>query len=98
MLVGFYNNDDFKYAGKVGTGYDDAFLEKWRPKLDKIERKTSPFSDYADDKGGKYHWVQPKYVGEFGFTEWTNDNKLRHPRFHGMRDDKKPEDVVKEKA
>lgn len=98
LLVGFYDNDDFKYAGKVGTGYDDAFLEKWRPKLDKIERKTSPFSDYADDKGGKYHWVQPKYVGEFGFTEWTNDNKLRHPRFQGMRQDKQPKDVVKEKT
>lgn len=98
LLMGYYDNGDFKYAGKVGTGYDDEFLETWRPRLDKIERETSAFSNYDDKKGGKNHWVRPKYVAEIGFTEWTNDNKLRHPRFLGIRNDKKPEDVVKEKT
>ncbi|MBZ9778981.1 non-homologous end-joining DNA ligase [Psychroflexus sp. CAK8W] len=96
MLVGYYKDDSLRYAGKVGTGYDDDFLEKWRNKFDKIEIESSPFEDFEDDHKGTYHWVKPKYVGEFGFREWTDDDKLRHPRFLGMRDDKDPKDVVKE--
>lgn len=96
LLVGFYKDDSLQYAGKVGTGYDDEFLEKWRKKFDDIERDSSPFENFNDKEGGKNHWIKPKYVGEFGFTEWTNDNKLRHPRFIGMRYDKDPEDVTKE--
>ncbi|MDX1653471.1 MAG: non-homologous end-joining DNA ligase [Brumimicrobium sp.] len=96
LLVGYYEDDKLQYAGKVGTGYDDEFLEEWRSKFDEIERKTSPFENFDDDEGGSNHWIEPKYVGEFGFTEWTGDNKLRHPRFIGMRYDKDAEDVVKE--
>lgn len=96
MLVGFYKNGSLHYAGKVGTGYDDEFLRKWRKKFDKIERKTSPFQDFEDTDNGKNHWITPKYVGEFGFTEWTNGNKLRHPRFLGMRYDKDAKNVKKE--
>lgn len=97
LLVGFYDQDTFRYAGKVGTGYDDDFLAKWRDKFEEIERDSSPFDDYEDDEGGDNHWITPKYVGEFGFTEWTSDDKLRHPRFIGMRYDKNPEDVKQEK-
>ncbi|WP_224485554.1 non-homologous end-joining DNA ligase [Robertkochia aurantiaca] len=96
MLVGFYKNGNLQYAGKVGTGYDDAFLEEWRENFDQIEQDSSPFEDFDDDDGGDNHWIKPKYVGEFGFTEWTGSNKLRHPRFLGMRYDKEPEDVIKE--
>ncbi|WP_205030454.1 non-homologous end-joining DNA ligase [Psychroflexus aestuariivivens] len=96
MLVGYYEGDSLVYAGKVGTGFNDEFLAKWRKKFDNIESDTSPFEDFNDDNNGDYHWLKPKYVGEFGFTEWTDDNKLRHPRFLGMRDDKEPEEVVKE--
>lgn len=97
LLVGFYENGAFQYAGKVGTGYDDEFLAEWRDKFEKIEQDSSPFENYEDDKGGHNHWLKPKYVGEFDFTEWTNDNKLRHPRFIGMRNDKDPEEVTKER-
>lgn len=96
LLVGFYEEGKLMFAGKVGTGFDNTFLEKWRNKFDKIETETSPFEDYKDKKGGTNHWIKPKYVGEFGFTEWTKTNKLRHPRFIGMRDDKDAQQVVKE--
>ncbi len=98
LLVGYYENNELHYAGKVGTGFDTAFLKKWRQKFDRIERKTSAFSDFKDSQGGRNHWLSPQYVGEFGFTEWTADNKLRHPRFLGIRDDKDPQEVVKEKS
>ncbi|MCT8338502.1 non-homologous end-joining DNA ligase [Flavobacteriaceae bacterium TK19130] len=96
MLVGYYEEGVLHYAGKVGTGFDDAFLQKWRKKFDAISRKTSPFENFDEDNQGKNHWISPKYVGEFGFTEWTNSNKLRHPRFLGMRKDKAAKEVTKE--
>lgn len=96
LLVGFYKDGSLQYAGKVGTGYDDQFLEEWMEKFDKIERDSSPFKNFNDDKSGDNHWITPKYVGEFGFTEWTRNNKLRHPRFIGMRYDKEPKEVIKE--
>ncbi|WP_034258705.1 non-homologous end-joining DNA ligase [Aequorivita capsosiphonis] len=97
MLVGYYEKGELFYAGKVGTGFDDAFLRKWRKIFDKIETKSSPFKNYNEKKDGKNHWIKPKYVGQFGFTEWTKTNKLRHPRFLGMRDDKDAKEVTKEK-
>lgn len=96
MLVGFYKDDNLQFAGKVGTGFDDAFLRKWRDAFDKIIRHESPFEDFKDSDSGRNHWIAPKYVGQFGFTEWTKNNKLRHPRFLGMRNDKEPTEVVKE--
>jgi len=94
LLVGYYDGDDLRYAGKVGTGYDDETLEELGERLEKIERETSPFNDEVDEKG--VHFVTPELVGEFGFTEWTHAGKLRHPRFLGLRHDKDPEDVVRE--
>ena len=96
LLVGFYKGGKLQYAGKVGTGYDDDFLTEWRRKFEKIEQDFSPFENFKDDKGGNNHWIEPKYVGEFGFTEWTKNNRLRHPRFMGMRYDKEPKEVIKE--
>jgi DNA ligase D-like protein (predicted ligase) len=96
LLVGFFEDGKLKYAGKVGTGFDDAFLTKWREKFNRIERKTSPFHDFNDTNNDRNHWITPKYVGEFGFTEWTENNKLRHPRFLGIRRDKNAKEVKKE--
>lgn len=96
LLVGYYKQGKLMFAGKVGTGFDDAFLEKWREKFDKIEIKNSPFNNYEKNNQGRNHWIKPKYVGQIGFTEWTKSNKLRHPRFLGMRDDKDAKQVVKE--
>ena len=95
MLVGYYKDDKLHYAGKVGTGFDDQFLMTWRKKFDAIAQAKSPFVDFEVNKG-HIHWLKPHYVGQFGFSEWTKTNKLRHPRFLGMRNDKDPKSVVRE--
>ena len=65
LLVGYYDDGALQYAGKVGTGYDDAFLENFRARMDGIERKTSPFAGAVKEKN--VHWISPVLVGEFGF-------------------------------
>jgi bifunctional non-homologous end joining protein LigD len=95
LLIGYYKDDDLIYAGKVGTGYDDETLRRMKSKMQELERKTPPFSG-EDLPDKEIHWVTPNLVGEVGFTEWTEDGKLRHPRFLGLRDDKDPQDVVRE--
>jgi bifunctional non-homologous end joining protein LigD len=95
LLVGYYEDGALRYAGKVGTGYDDAFLAAFRERLDGLARKTSPFSDPVNE--AEVTWVSPVLVGAFGFTEWTAAGKLRHPRFLGLRRDKAAGDVVRER-
>ncbi|WP_371056557.1 non-homologous end-joining DNA ligase [Rhodosalinus sp. K401] len=95
LLVGYYEDGALRYAGKVGTGFDDAFLESFRQKLDGISRKTAPFDD--PPAGDDVTWLSPELVAEIGFTEWTSHGKLRHPRFLGLRDDKDPRDVTRER-
>lgn len=99
LLVGYYEDKrsddvDLRYAGKVGTGYDDEFLVDFRARLDKHTVEECPFADAPGARN--VTWVEPRFVGEFGFTEWTDDGKLRHPRFVGLRRDKNPRDVVRE--
>lgn len=96
LLVGYYEGDALRYAGKVGTGFDDDFLASFRQRLDRLARKTAPFADAVDASG--VTWVRPELVGAFAFTEWTADGKLRHPRFLGLRRDKAARDVVREVA
>jgi bifunctional non-homologous end joining protein LigD len=95
LLVGYYEDGELRYAGKVGTGYDDEFLESFRGRLDRLSRTTSPFAGSVK-MSGDVTWVTPKLVGEFGFTEWTRAGKLRHPRFLGLRRDKAAVDVTRE--
>lgn len=95
LLVGYYENDVLRYAGRVGTGFDDTELTRLHHVLKRIERKTPPFVDPPSDTRG-VHWVTPERVGEFAFTEWTADGRLRHPSYLGERDDKNAEDVVRE--
>jgi DNA ligase D-like protein (predicted ligase) len=94
LLLGYYEGDRLRYAGKVGTGYDQRTLRDLREKLDGLEVARSPFADPIRERGP--HWTQPRLVAEIGFTEWTRDGMLRHPRFLGLRDDKQPADVVRE--
>ncbi|WP_443051806.1 ATP dependent DNA ligase, partial [Streptomyces sp. GSL17-113] len=94
LLLGYYEDGALRYAGKVGTGYDRATLMALRRGLDELEVRRSPFADPVRERGA--HWVEPRLVAQIGFTEWTRDGMLRHPRFLGLRDDKRPEDVVRE--
>nr|WP_218888954.1 non-homologous end-joining DNA ligase [Saccharopolyspora hordei] len=94
LLIGYYQGGRLRYAGKVGTGYDERTLRELRAELDRRARTSSPFADDVAEPGA--HWVAPELVAQIGFTEWTEDGKLRHPRFSGLRNDKRPEDVVRE--
>jgi DNA ligase D-like protein (predicted ligase) len=95
LLVGLYERGKLRYAGKVGTGFDRETLVRLRKQLEQLEIATSPFAGDRLPRRG-VHWVEPKLVAQIGFTEWTPQGKLRHPRFLGLRDDKPPIEVVKE--
>lgn len=96
LLVGYYERGKLKYAGKVGTGYDTLVLRSLAKQLARLETGSNPFDEDGLPRSG-VHWVKPKLVAQVGFTEWTADGKLRHPRFLGLRGDKKPEEVTREK-
>ncbi len=95
LLLGYYEDGALRYAGKVGTGFDEAFLSDFRKTLDDRRRQTSPFADNVEEDA---LWVRPDLVAEIGFTEWTDAGKLRHPRFLGLRRDKTAKDVTREVA
>jgi DNA ligase D-like protein (predicted ligase) len=97
LLLGYFQDDTFMYAGKVGTGFDTETLKDLRQKLNKLIIKKCPFSNY-DDSEDDVHWVKPKLVCEVTFENWTKGNKLRHSRYLGLRNDKSAKDVVKEEA
>lgn len=98
LIIGYYRDDDLVYAGRVGTGFDDDLLRNLRHRMDRLERKTSPFGQGPSSAGGDdVHWIRPSLVGEVAFTEWTDDGELRHPRFVGLRTDKSPKDVHRER-
>lgn len=94
LLLGYYRNGQMHYAGKVGTGYDRATLLRIRSRLDELAVSGSPYRGLPRERG--MHWVRPELVAQVAFTEWTRDGMLRHPRFLGLRQDKKPEEVVRE--
>ena len=96
LLLGYYRDQRLVYAGKVGTGFDRNTLRRLSKKLAGLETPISPFEEDGLPRSG-VHWVKPRLVAQVAFTEWTHDNKLRHPRFLGLREDKKPEEVVRER-
>jgi DNA ligase D-like protein (predicted ligase) len=97
LLLGYYDDGDLVFAGKVGTGFDRATLKELGAELRARERKTSPFRGPLKFPGIRSTtWVKPELVAEVGFTEWTKDGRLRHPRFLGLRDDKPARKVVRE--
>jgi bifunctional non-homologous end joining protein LigD len=95
LLLGFYRRRRFIYAGKVGTGFHNDLLRHLGKKLAQLQIPSPPFADDKLPRRG-VHWVKPRLVGQIGFTEWTVEGKLRHPRFLGLRDDKRPEEIVRE--
>jgi bifunctional non-homologous end joining protein LigD len=98
LLLGYYDPDGkLAYAGKVGTGFDEATLASLARTLSGLERPQSPFDRGAVPRTG-VHWVEPSLVGQVAFSEWTRAGELRHPRFEGLRRDKDPASVTREKA
>ncbi|MFE6891342.1 non-homologous end-joining DNA ligase [Streptomyces sp. NPDC057694] len=96
LLIGYYDDGRLRYAGKVGTGFDRKTLTELRARLDELRVDTSPFAGRVAPPTA--HWARPHLVVQIAFTEWTRDGMLRHPRYQGLRDDKQPTDVVRERA
>jgi bifunctional non-homologous end joining protein LigD len=96
LLVGYNEKGSLRYAGKVGTGYTKDTLHDLGIRLRRLETAESAFVDARPVPRGT-HWTQPKLVAQIGFAEWTSDGRLRQPRFLGLRDDKSPAEVVRER-
>jgi bifunctional non-homologous end joining protein LigD len=96
LLLGYYRDGRFEYAGKVGTGFDTEMLHELGAQMRKLKTDDPPFADPKSIKERGVTWVQPDLVAQIGFTEWTRDGRLRHPRFLGLRDDKAAKEVVRE--
>ena len=95
LLLGFHDeHGNLAYAGNVGTGFDDALLRSLRAKLMALETDKPPLSPAP--RGVKGHWVRPRLIAEVAFTEWTQDGRIRHPVFHGLRTDKDPRAITRE--
>ena len=95
LLVGYHEGGRLRYAGKVGTGYTRATLRDLGARLRELETRDSAFVDARPIPRGT-HWVRIEMVAQIGFAEWTNDGRLRQPRFLGLRDDKRAAEVVRE--
>lgn len=98
LLVGYYDGDDFVFAGKVGTGLDTRLLLSLRERFTPLALTTPPFTRGSGLPRVGAHWVRPELVVQVAFMEWTKHGKLRHPRLVGLREDKSARDVVRESA
>ena len=95
LLVGYYDQSDLIFAGRLGTGFDTKLLLDLRARLDAIEIPSIPFSKSVGLPRLRAHWVKPEIVVQAAFLEWTAHGKLRHPRLLGVRFDKNARDVVR---
>ena len=97
LLVGYYEGDDFVFAGKVGTGFDTKLLRELRGKFDALKIPASPFTKATGLPRLGAHWVKPEVVVQVAFLEWTGHGKMRHSRLLGVRHDKSAREVVRER-
>lgn len=96
LLVGYFDANEFVFAGKVGTGFDTKLLLELRARLNAIELPNSPFTKAVGLPRVRAHWVEPQVVVRVAFIEWTGHGKLRHSRLLAVCTGKSPRDVVKE--
>jgi DNA ligase D-like protein (predicted ligase) len=97
LLVGYFDHGQLRYAGKVGTGFDQATLSSLGRRMRELRRDDSPFASPGEIRERGVTWIEPQLVAGLGFTEWTRAGRLRHPRFLGLRDDKPATEVVRER-
>ena len=98
LLVGYFENEDLVFAGKVGTGFDTKLLLALRARLDSLEVPASPFTKAVGLPRIRAHWVRPEVVVRAAFIEWTVHGKLRHSRLLGVDTGKSAREVVREKS
>jgi len=92
LLVGAWQGDRLRYAGKVGTGFTQRTLTELMRRFRPLVRASSPFADPVRERDAT--WLDPVLVAQLAFTEWTQDGKLRHPAYLGLREDKHGRDVT----
>jgi bifunctional non-homologous end joining protein LigD len=97
LHLGYNQNGEMKYAGKVGTGFSMEGARNLYDRLVKLSSKTSALTRVPQSVRRDAHWVKPVLLCEVSFTEWTEDGRIRHPSFQGLREDKKPREVIMEK-
>jgi bifunctional non-homologous end joining protein LigD len=98
LLVGYHEDGELRFGGKVGTGFSERDIAMLTGRLHPLERSAPTVADTKGLSTKGVHWVRPELVAQVGFSEWTPDGKLRHPRYVGLRDDKRPEQVIRERA
>lgn len=99
LLLGFYEGDEFIYAGRAGTGISEAQMRTLEEKFKPMIRETSPFSNPPKPRPGeRLQWLEPELVAEIKFAEWTSDRHLRQASYKGLRTDKDPRTVRREMA
>ena len=97
LVLGVYEKGKLIYAGRVGTGFSNKLRAELKKTLDRLARPTKPFAEIPRDPDlRRAIWTEPKLVGEVEFSEWTQDNVIRHPSFQGLREDKKATEVIRE--
>jgi bifunctional non-homologous end joining protein LigD len=97
LILGVYDKGKLVYSGRVGTGFSIKQRLEIQKKLDRISQPSMPFAMKPKDPGLRdAHWAKPLLVAEVEFTEWTADGSIRHPSFQGLREDKKPAEIVRE--
>jgi bifunctional non-homologous end joining protein LigD len=101
LLVGYYQGDELRYAGRVGSGFTDQELDRLDALLTPLARAASPFTqppELPTEVARQGHFVEPTLVAEVAFSEWTHLDTLRAPRYKGLRSDVDPRTVVREVA
>lgn len=95
LLLGVFDDaGTLHYAGNVGSGFDAARLGRVKARLDALAAARSPFAERVPYRNA--HWVKPELVAEVAFSEWTQEGRVRHPVFKGLRDDKPAASIRRE--
>ena len=108
LVIGYYDGNKLMYAARTRNGFTPSSRAELFKKIKPLEIRECPFANLPEKKAGRWgagltaakmaecRWLKPQLVGQFEFVEWTGDNHLRHSRFIGLREDKKPEKVRRE--
>ncbi len=99
VLLGIYEGEELIYAGRAGTGFTERMMRELEEKFSRIKRSESPFKQAPKPrKNEKIIWLEPELIAEIKFAEWTGENQLRQASFKGLREDKAPKEIKRERA